>query len=263
MTLSARFNNFTMMLPEKGPMSVPDKITFTANVPQEIDLSQLIDNGWMDYISGVYVDNISNAGDLTFVCNGTNQRFFFPAGCSGYFSLFLPNPPKVTVTSSADGDATFQWYNVPVFPMIIQGPNATTPVTAVDIASVGGTPVTDPLSVDTGLTQGLTDTQLRASNVDVRIATTTGAAYTDRSIANLSGASQTLMASNSTRRFLMIANIANNNMAINLTGGAAAIGVAGSLTLAPGAAMIIDSFCPTSAITIIGTVNDDVTAYEI
>lgn len=255
MAAKARFQHFSMVLPEKGPLTVPDKITFVAATAQEIDLSQLIENGWMDYISGVYVDNISNTGDLTLVCNGTNQNFFIPAGYSGYYNLLLPNPPKVTITSTANASVTFQWYNVPVFPIIIPGPNAVGPTANVNIASVGGTPVTDPLPVS----GPLTDTELRASAVSVTI---NGVAYTNRSIANLSGASEQLMAANAARRILIVQNVAANPMAINLTGGAAALNTAGSINIPAGGSITLDNFPPTSAINIIGTVNDDVTAYE-
>jgi len=86
--------------------------------------------------------------------------------------------------------------------------------------------------------------------------------YTDRSIANLSGSSQTLMAANFRRRILIIHNPSANAMAVNLVGGTAALNTAGSIELAAGERLVIDRHCPQSAITIIGTANDDVTAYE-
>jgi hypothetical protein len=163
MVANARIQNFTMTLPEKGPMSVPDKISFVADIEQEIDLTQLIDNNWLDYISGVYIDNTNNAGGLNFRCNGSNQAFYFPAGYSGYVPLFLPNPPKVFITSLDTADVTFQWYNVPVFPLLIPGPNATTLLTPVNIEEVGGNPVTTSIPVS----GPLTDAELRATAVPV------------------------------------------------------------------------------------------------
>ena len=88
------------------------------------------------------------------------------------------------------------------------------------------------------------------------------AAYTDRSIANLTGASQQLMAANAARRALGIQNVAVNPVGVNLSGGTAAIGVGGTFTLAPGATVWIDSNPPANAITAIGTLNDDLTAWE-
>jgi hypothetical protein len=87
-------------------------------------------------------------------------------------------------------------------------------------------------------------------------------ALTDRSIANLAGTSETLMAANPRRRILIIYNIGATAIAVNLTGGAASLTAGGSVGLAAGGSLIIDRHCPSSAITVIGTANADVTAYE-
>lgn len=87
-------------------------------------------------------------------------------------------------------------------------------------------------------------------------------ALTDRSIANLAGTSETLMAANKGRRILIIYNIGATAIAVNLTGGTASLTAAGSYGIAAGGNLIIDRHCPNSAITIIGTLNADVTAYE-
>jgi hypothetical protein len=89
-----------------------------------------------------------------------------------------------------------------------------------------------------------------------------GGAYTDRSIANLSGSSEALMAANTARRVLIVHNIGATAIAVNLTGGTASLTAGGSINLAAGASLILSQYPPTSAITIIGTSNADVTAYE-
>lgn len=94
------------------------------------------------------------------------------------------------------------------------------------------------------------------------VSTPSGVAYTDRSIANLTGASETLMAANTSRRILIVHNPSANPMAVNLVGGTAALNAAGSIELAAGERLVLDNCPPTGAITIIGTLNDDVTAYE-
>lgn len=87
-------------------------------------------------------------------------------------------------------------------------------------------------------------------------------ALTDRSIANLSGSSQTLMPANANRRTLIIYNIGATSVGVNLTGGTASTTVGGSIVLAAGASLILNRHCPSSAITVIGTLNADLTAYE-
>lgn len=89
-----------------------------------------------------------------------------------------------------------------------------------------------------------------------------GGAYTDRSIANLAGTSETLMAANASRRLLIVSNAGATAVAVNLTGGTAALNTAGSVTLAAGGSLVLDTYPPTSAITVIGTAAADVTAYE-
>jgi hypothetical protein len=63
-----------------------------------------------------------------------------------------------------------------------------------------------------------------------------GITPTDRTIASASGASQTLAAANAARHALTIQNIGNANCGVNPTGGTAAIGSAGTLTLVPNGA---------------------------
>lgn len=89
-----------------------------------------------------------------------------------------------------------------------------------------------------------------------------GVAYTDRSIANLAGTSETLMAANASRRILIVYNIGATAIAVNLTSGTASLTVGGSTVLQAGGSLVLDRACPVGAITIIGTSNADVTAYE-
>lgn len=63
-----------------------------------------------------------------------------------------------------------------------------------------------------------------------------GITPTDRTVTSATGASQTMMAANATRRGLTIVNTGNANCGVNPTGGTAAIAGAGTLTLIPGGA---------------------------
>lgn len=60
-----------------------------------------------------------------------------------------------------------------------------------------------------------------------------GITPTDRTVTSATGSSQTMMALNATRHSLTIENTGNANCGVNPTGGTAAIGGAGTLTLAP------------------------------
>lgn len=239
---NAKFDIYNMMLPGRGPLDVPVFLDFSTVTEIEIDFSDIINKGLLDYVSTVFINNRSNSQDITFICEGTNMNLIFPAGYVGLLPLLVPNPAKIKAIASAVGfTITAHFTNLPMFPFMVPGPNSVDQ--NVNIAEIGGVAVTTPLAV--------TPTA------------PIGGAYTDRSIASLSGASENLMAANANRRSLTINNInAANPIAVNLTGGAAALNTAGSITLLAGASLVFDQFPPSGAITVIGTALDGVTAYE-
>jgi len=88
-----------------------------------------------------------------------------------------------------------------------------------------------------------------------------GITPTDRTITSATGASQTLMAANASRHSLTVANTGNANCGVNPTGGTAAIGGAGTLTLAPNGSY--QPRIPTlSAVTVICTAGQPLYAEE-
>ncbi len=63
-----------------------------------------------------------------------------------------------------------------------------------------------------------------------------GITPTDRTVTSATGSSQTMMAANAARHSMTIVNTGNANCGVNPTGGTAAIGGAGTITLLPGGA---------------------------
>lgn len=85
---------------------------------------------------------------------------------------------------------------------------------------------------------------------------------TDRTITSATGSSQPLAAANQNRRAILIKN-GNSNTGINLLGGTAAIGGAGTITLAPLEGLYLEgAACPVGAITAISTASAYITAIE-
>ncbi len=86
-----------------------------------------------------------------------------------------------------------------------------------------------------------------------------GISPTDHTITSASGSSQTLMNANTTRHSLMVVNTGNANCGVNPLGGTAAIGGAGTITLAP-----LGSYSPRvptlTAITVICTAGQPIYA---
>lgn len=89
-----------------------------------------------------------------------------------------------------------------------------------------------------------------------------GVTYADRTKTSLAGSSEALMTANASRRSLLIKNGASP-VAIGLTGGTAAIGGAGCLTLQPFEGLHLSGAdCPVGAITVIGTAAAYCSAFE-
>ncbi len=223
-----------VVLPPEGPVIVPVELDFSSDDLIDIDGYQIVASGKLSYIQCVYIDNADNANALTLTAGLTNQRIIAPAGSQGYYPIFMGVPPhaKAETTAVADLKVKIYFANVPLMSMQWGGESGS---------------------------GGLTDAELRAAALQVE---QIGAAYTNRSIANLTGASEPLMAANPDRRILIVSNEGATPVAVNLSGGAAALNTAGNITLTAGGSITLDNSPPIGAITIIGTLNADVTAYE-
>lgn len=232
------FGIANVIIPRGGPKTVPVNLDFDGTDGTIlVDASLLVQQAKIEYFQTLYVDNADNPNDLTIETDLVNQRIIVAAGSQGYYSILQPNPPKITFTTTAGAFVVpVQFLNVPVQPMVWGG--------------------------DSAAFTGLTDAELRATPVPVSTSQPLGGAYTNRSIANLSGASEQLMAANANRRILIISNEGATSIAVNMIGGAASLNTAGSITIAAGGSITLDTYPPTGAINIIGTLNADVTAYE-
>jgi len=231
-----------VVIPREGPRALEVTLNFTNTDEIAIEGLLAVTTGQISYIQGLYVDNGNNPEALQIFVRTTQQRLIIPAYGQGYWPiLFAAVPDCVVSTDQANVYVYLHFYNVPIAPSFWLV-NDAAPVTS------GGA---------TAANQALELVELDA----IKDLLTPGA-WTNRSIANLSGASETLMAANSARRHLIIQNIAANNMGVNLAGGTAAIGTAGTITITPGGGLELFNTPPTGAITIIGTANDDVTAFE-
>lgn len=287
--LSAMFATANVAIPDEGPKVIRADLDFSAL--DNIDIEGLLatTTGFMSYVQGVFIDNQTNPNPVELKCSVTGQIITCPATSQGYFPLLITNPPRfnASTTPAADLRVLMFFYNVPIQPMV-WGPdgiivstggltNAELRATPVPVSGpltdaqlrATAVPVSGPLTLaqligaePLGVSGPLTDAQLRATAIPVTPTQPIGGAYTDRSIANLSGASENLMAANANRRVLVVSNESVTPIALNLTGGVAALNTAGSITIAAGGSITLDTFPPTALIKIIGTLNADVTAYE-
>lgn len=222
--MNNKVNVFNMTLPAEGPVTVPVNVDFALlNVTSnEIDLTQLINDKWVSFFSGAYIDNKDNPNDLRLLVNSTFQRIDWPAGKQGWVPLYIPNPPIITLSQGAPtGQVQIQFVNFPVWPFLI----------------------------DDAASNSLNSPQyIRAS----------GATMTDRSKA-LSGGSEVLFAAGDATAYAIVYNpIGNSDMRLNLAGGDASIS---AITIAPGGSYEFPAGVA-NAVTIDGTAADVVVAYS-
>lgn len=270
---------------------------FSSSASYELDFTILNQGQVFGVPKSVFIDNGSNPSQLDVYVTNTDQFFTVPPFAIGNFVLNAALSSRIQFTSAGGATdlvtITVQNYDVPPNVWYSYGTSSPSNLNqaygtmseGADVAAetykqpvyIGGidratgdfhgiaVDANGQLQVDaiiTGavaVTGPLTDVQLRAAPVPV---VSSGGAWTDRSIANLSGASEALMPANAARKYLFIQNISANNMGVNLFGGTAAIGTAGTITLIPGASIELTNYPSTAAINIIGTASDDVTAAE-
>lgn len=80
-----------------------------------------------------------------------------------------------------------------------------------------------------------------------------GITYTDKTITSATGSSQTIAAANASRKSIIIKN-GLTDAGVNILGGTAVIGGAGTMTLGPLEGLkLTGADCPLNAITVIGT----------
>lgn len=88
-------------------------------------------------------------------------------------------------------------------------------------------------------------------------------ALSDCSVSSLTGSSQSLVASNPQRKYLLVFNSGANTAYVNLAGGTAAVSGASSVSLPSGASVVVTGAAVSrSAATVIGTASQPITCYE-
>ena len=118
-----RFDVFSMVLSANGPMSIPINCDLQINTQVNVDLSSNVQQGFIDFISTVYVDNSLNSAETSIrVDGGTNQIIKCPANSQGYFNILAVNPPKFIVSTTGGVIVPLQFLNTPVFPNVWSTP---------------------------------------------------------------------------------------------------------------------------------------------
>lgn len=200
--------------------------------------------------------------------------------CNGFdttTSGSITSTQAVTINTNGQSTVSWQisgtWTGNVLFESTVDGTNwvSTTGVSVATGVSAGSTTANGAFQ---GNAAGMVGFRVRGSNVatgtavvamrasvalstimsdnPLVIAQPLGITPTDRTITSATGASQQMMAGNASRHSMTIENTGNANCGVNPTGGTAAIGGAGTITLAP-----LGSYTPRvptlSAVTVICT----------
>jgi len=110
-----------MTLPCNEMVDVPVQLDFRTSDTFEIDFTQMIEKGNIDFVSGVFIDNWDNADPVSISVSGTRQRIICPANSQLWSPILAPNPPVFTAVF--EGTSTIiaaHFYNIPLLPYLIR-----------------------------------------------------------------------------------------------------------------------------------------------
>lgn len=107
------------IIPEEGPKTIPVLFDFTTNASWLLDLLQQVQGTKFSFVQNIFIDNSQNANSITVVPDQSNQRVIAQAYSQGYYSIFVPNAPKFTITSGVSAVVVPIYFsNMPVAPAV-------------------------------------------------------------------------------------------------------------------------------------------------
>jgi len=119
--MAAPINTFNQSFSCLGPRVLPVDLDFTDDTTFLLDLTDQLSQGYMDYISSVYVNMRAANFDLILTSNDIpNQEIFCPRHSISYMPIFLSNWPKIRCEVSTPINAVLQICvsNIPFFPFL-------------------------------------------------------------------------------------------------------------------------------------------------
>jgi hypothetical protein len=118
-TLGQTFGIANMVVPQGGPKCVPLNVDFTAAAIVTLDGSQIVSQGKIEYLQGVFIDNSANVNNLSLTMSTTGQTLICPKKSQGYFSIMVPDPPQIQANANGVGLVIpMFFYNVPIQPAV-------------------------------------------------------------------------------------------------------------------------------------------------
>ena len=118
MQLSNSFGIANVVVPSGGPKCVPANVDFTSVASVTLDGQQIVTQGKIEYLQGVFIDNSANPNNLTLTMSTTNQVIICPKQSQGYFSIMVPDPPQIIAATPIGLVISMFFYNVPIQPCV-------------------------------------------------------------------------------------------------------------------------------------------------
>jgi hypothetical protein len=119
MQLGATFGIANVVVPSGGPKCVPTNVDFSNSAVVLLDGQQIVTQGKIEYLQGVFVDNSANVNNLSLTMSTTGQVIIVPKKSQGYFTIMCPDPPQISAaTVQANIVIPMFFYNVPIQPAV-------------------------------------------------------------------------------------------------------------------------------------------------
>jgi hypothetical protein len=100
MLLTGSFGIANMVVPAGGPKVVPTLVDFSNAASVTLDGQQIVSQGKIEYLQGVFIDNSANVNNLSLLMSTTNQLIICPKKSQGYFSIMVPDPPQIIASTT-------------------------------------------------------------------------------------------------------------------------------------------------------------------
>lgn len=115
-SLSGVYGANNVLIPKGGPKVVGANLDFSTVAEILIDGQQIVSQGQIEFLQGMFVDNADNGVSVSFEMSTTGQRLVIPARAQGYFAILVPNEPRIIARMSQLNNRRVRvlFYNVPI-----------------------------------------------------------------------------------------------------------------------------------------------------
>lgn len=115
-SLAGVFGVNNAIIPRNGPKVARAVLDFSNAAEILIDGEQIVSLGQIEYIQGFFCDNSANDVSITFTMSTTGQKIVVAPNTQGYYSLLIPNNPKIVAEMPQLNNRQVEcfFYNVPI-----------------------------------------------------------------------------------------------------------------------------------------------------